>query len=83
MNTKITKKATPADHEPTEQPMEIKKPIGRPLKAVDMTDIRIKLLEAQQLCQTYMKTNERRNLLVKRIEGQLSGFIGDLKRKEL
>jgi len=82
MNTKITKKATPADHEPTEQPKEIKKPIGRPLKEVDLTDIRIKLLEAQQLCKTYMKITPRRNLLVKRIEGTLGGFIGDLKRKE-
>ena len=79
--TKITKKVeTPVitQVEPGIKP----KPVGRPIKEVELSDIRVKLLEAQELSIKYRQTSARPLLLVKRFEKDLGRMVGDLKRKD-
>lgn len=79
--TKITKKAeTPM--EPQVEPGIKPKPVGRPIKEVELSDIRIKLLEAHDLCIKYRQTSARPLMLLKRFEKDLGRMVSELKRKD-
>lgn len=60
---------------------ESKKP-GRPLKDVAISDIRIKLMEAMELCQKHKKTNKKYVLAVNRVERDLRKLVLILKIRD-
>lgn len=69
---KVVKTAPPIQEEVKKQ--------GRPVKDVSISDIRIKLMECQELCQKYKKGTEKKYMLaINRVERDLRRLVLVLK----
>lgn len=68
---------------PTATPTKGKpKPVGRPVKITTLADIRVKLLEVQEVIGRYNQSCDRPLLLVGRLDRELGRFVRDLRRKD-